>query len=366
MSIDLATIKENNIENESTTVQNSSTYLNTLYDLLSKKIQPSKKLEKIATDEVYVPKYDEAYFLLKYNYNISQLKLFAKEYKLKVSGNKTQLVSRIYVYLFLSYSAIKMQKRMRGTLQRKYNLYHGPAYKNRALCTNNIDFLSMSDIKEIPNEQFFSFKDDDGFIYGFDILSLYNLIYKCNGAVKNPFNMQPISTKTIENFRSLLRLSRVLKINISTQLSDISKEVSNKKSVELKALTIFQNIDALGNYSDSQWFLSLNRNQLIKFTRELVDIWCYRAPISMETKRAICPPLGNPFSKMPNYNFLQTIDNIDDVRKHILDILEKLVNSGIDKDSKCLGAYYVLGALTLVNSDAATSLPWLYQAVCYI
>jgi hypothetical protein len=42
------------------------------------------------------------------------------------------------------------------------------------------------------------------------------------------------------------------------------------------------------------------------------------------------------------------------------------VNSGIDRDNKCLGAYYVLGALTLVSEDAATSLPWLYQAVCYM
>ena len=136
--------------------------------------------------------------------------------------------------------------------------------------------------------------------------------------------------------------------------------------MELRALSLFQNIDALGNYSNAQWFNSLNRIQLIKFTRELVDIWCYRAPLTMETKRSICPPLGNPFSRLPNYNILQNMESIDDVRKYILDILEKFVNSGIDKDSKCLGAYYVLGALTLVNNDAATSLPWLYQALCYI
>jgi hypothetical protein len=46
-------------------------------------------------------------------------------------------------------------------------------------------------------------------------------------------------------------------------------------------------------------------------------------------------------------------------------VLENLVNIGTDKDSKALGAYYVLGALTLVNSDAATSLPWLFQSVNY-
>ena len=49
----------------------------------------------------------------------------------------------------------------------------------------------------------------------------------------------------------------------------------------------------------------------------------------------------------------------------ILEILETLVNSGVDRDSKSLGAYYVLGALTLVNESAATSLPWLFQSVSY-
>jgi hypothetical protein len=43
-----------------------------------------------------------------------------------------------------------------------------------------------------------------------------------------------------------------------------------------------------------------------------------------------------------------------------------MVNCGIDKDSKTLGAYYVLGGLTLVNPAAAIALPWLYQSVLYV
>jgi putative alpha-1,2-mannosidase len=46
--------------------------------------------------------------------------------------------------------------------------------------------------------------------------------------------------------------------------------------------------------------------------------------------------------------------------------MEKLVNSGINNDNKCLGAYYVLSALTLVNNDAATSLYWLYEAAYHM
>jgi hypothetical protein len=76
--------------------------------------------------------------------------------------------------------------------------------------------------------------------------------------------------------------------------------------------------------------------------------------------------MGNPFTRMPNYNILHNTDNLDFIRNHILEIIDKFVNNGIDKDSKCLGAYYVLGALTLVNHEAATAMPWLYQAFAYV
>lgn len=345
---------------------NNTDILLELYDNILKTIEPSRKLEKIDTNNIYIPKFCEFNFFLKYNYNLSQLKNISKVYKLKVTGNKSQLTTRIYSYLYLSHSVVKIQKIMRGCLQRKYMYFHGPAVKNRGLCINNTDFFSMEDVTEISYTQFFSFKDDEGFIYGFDILSFYNLIYKCNGIVKNPFNTKLISEDKIKDFRSLLRLSKVLNIIVLTEISDINKEISEKKSLELRALSLFQNIDALGNYSNSMWFLSLNRQQLLKFTKELIDIWSYRALLTMETKRSICPPLGNPFSKLPSYHILQTLESIDTLRKIILEFLEKMVNSGIDKDSKCLGAYYILGAMTLVNNDAATSLPWLYQAVCYM
>ena len=102
--------------------------------------------------------------------------MIAKHYKLKITGNKNQLNSRIYYHLYLSYFALKIQKQLRGYFQRQYNKCHGPAYLDRSLCTNKCDFYTMDDIKDIPLEQFFSYMDNDNFIYGFDILSIYNLI----------------------------------------------------------------------------------------------------------------------------------------------------------------------------------------------
>ena len=98
--------------------------------------------------------------------------------------------------------------------------------------------------------------------------------------------------------------------------------------------------------------------------RELIDIWTYRAELSQETKRAICPPAGNLFAVF-NYNYLNNETNINNIQNYILLFLEKLVNSGTDTSSRSLGAYYVLAALTLVNENAAITLPWLYHSVSH-
>ena len=323
-----------------------------------------EKLEKAT--EINIPTFKNYNTILEYNYNIQQLKNIAKIYKLKISGTKQELISRIYTYFYVYNFILKIQKVFRGYLQRKYIKLHGSAFKCRNLCTNTTDFLTMDELTNIPSSQFFSYEDNDNFIYGFDITSIYNLIYKTNGIIKNPYNRLPISSKTIDNLKSLIRYSKILNVEIITEIKDITKEISTKKSIELRALTLFQNIDALGNYSNSLWFMELNGASLIKFIRELYDIWAYRAPLTIETKQAICPPNGNPFRTIEPLSSLIHTNSLEHLREKILIVLEKLVNSGVDKDNKCLGAFYVLASLTLVSENAATSLPWLYQAVCYI
>jgi hypothetical protein len=322
-----------------------------------------KKQGKVENEEI--PDFKDHRDVISYNYNLNQLKIIAKYYKLKVTGNKTQLTSRIHTHLYLSFFILKIQKIARGYLQKKYNKAHGPAFMNRALCINPNDFFTMDTMSEISFEQFFSFKDDDNFIYGFDLVSIHNLMQKCDGIIKNPYNRRPLSQKVIESIKYLIKLSKLLRITISVEIKNIELVVSNEKSVELRTLTLFQNIDALGNYSDPSWFMSLNNMQLIRLLRELVDIWGYRAQLSMEIKRSICPPSGDPFNRIHSFVHLQTLENIDELRKIVLTILEKFVNSGLDREYQILGSYYVLGAITLVNTDAANSPPWLYQSLVY-
>jgi len=74
--------------------------------------------------------------------------------------------------------------------------------------------------------------------------------------------------------------------------------------------------------------------------------------------------VGDPFRNL-SLAYLHTETNMSNVQKAVLEVLEKIVNTGVNVDSKSLGSYYVLGALTLVNESTATALPWLYQSVSY-
>jgi len=348
-------------------------YMNKLVFKYEKNIRMNKKLNKMNVEDdqlsiLTIHDYDK---LTENNYNIQQLKIIAKFYRLKISGNKKELISRIYVFLFLSSYIIKIQKIFRGRLQRKFNAYFGPALNKRDICTNDTDFVTMDDLKDLPYGQFYSFKDNDGRIYGFDIASIYNLIYKNTDTINiskiggiNPYNRNKIPTFVMIDLKMIIRTSKILNIKIVLDFDTDIGNVSNAKTVEMRTLSLFQNIDALGNYSSPEWFLTLNRVQLIKFVRELSDIWNYRAQLSNETKQNICPPIGDPFRNI-NISYIMNEHDLLNIKKIILDLLEKFVNNGVDRDSKTLGAYYVLGALTLVNESAASSLPWLFQSVAY-
>ena len=347
-------------------------------------IKTRKAFIKIVDEDFNVPSYKEYNHLLTINYSVSQLKLIAKYHKMKTTGNKEHLKKRLYNYLYFSYNIINIQKIARSNLIRKYIKLHGPGFYNKTLCSNDVDFCTLDNLNNIPYNQFISFKDDNEHIYGFDVLSLYNLFMKVtknnktrtpnelNSSnnnllnVQNPFTNIFFSYNVLKQLLEYIRLSNLLKIHIDLNYDDLA-HLSINKQAEMKILTLFQRIDSLGNYTNIKWFLELDKYGLIRFIRELVDIWNYRANLSQETRREIVPPRGNPFydpfydehlnvNNLPQYNFTQ-------IRKYSIAIIDLMINKGINENSCLLGSYYVLCALTMVSSDAANTLPWLYEAV---
>ena len=98
--------------------------------------------KKISEDDFVVPDYSEWELLLQINHNTKQLRKIARFYKQKISGNKTQLINRLYNYLRLSYYTQKIQKIWKGHLRRLMNKLKGDACFHRQ-CTNSTDFLTL-------------------------------------------------------------------------------------------------------------------------------------------------------------------------------------------------------------------------------
>ena len=110
-------------------------------------------------------------------------------------------------------------------------------------------------------------------------------------------------------------------------------------------------MDMLGNYTNTNWFLSLDRPNIIRFIRSLADIWHHRAELTQQKQREICPPYGDPFRLINLYGL--TVITTSTLQRMSLSLIEKMVSTGIDQDSKYLGSSYVLCALIFFLSIIA-------------
>jgi hypothetical protein len=321
-------------------------------------LQKSNKLTKLKQkqDVVFPKNVEEHHLLVNHKYTITQLKLIAKSFSLKTIGVKTELTTRIHYYMTSYKHALKIQSAFRRFLSNKYR-----SLVRFRETVNDADFLTMEKLTDIPKTQFFSFKDNDGFIYGFDALSFYQLTI-VNKMRDNPYNRDEIQQETINDFKQLIRISKCLKLPLNTVIQE--DEITPIQAQELKIVELFQTINSLGNYANYEWFMALDTQRLLRLFKELNDIWSYRSQITESVKREICPSTGNPFRNV-RYFRMNIMSTIFVIREEILSVLENMVNLGINKDSQTLGSYYVLCAMTLVSYDASIALPWLYQSVQY-
>jgi hypothetical protein len=320
-----------------------------------------KKVDDVNIIDINYTNYNN---LIVNKFNISDLKKGLKQYKLKNTGKKSELLDRLYNFLKSSSHVIKLQRLFRGFIIRKmFKLRGSVVFKDRDKCVNKEDFLTMDSLNKISPIDFFSFEDDDKHIYGFHIMSIYNLI-KNNDHILNPYTRKELNDNIITNIYRIIKICKIMKIPIDIIIQNDNYDLSVKRKVEMRTIEIFQTINSLGNYSEPRWFLKLSKNELYKFIRELFDIWNYRANLTEQVKCNICPPRGIICSQLEK-NSIFMENNIFSLQTKILNILERLITSGIDQDFKVLGAYYVLASITLVSSEASAIMPWLYQSVYY-
>jgi len=128
---------------------------------------------------------------------------------LPIYGNKPVLIHRLKTHYQRIKSAIMIQRVFRGFLVRESENRRGPAYKNRRICNNETDFETMNPLNEIPRECFFSYRDDKGFVYGFNLFSLMSM-FKRHRRLVNPYNREDVPFHVLQNLFSLYKKTKCL------------------------------------------------------------------------------------------------------------------------------------------------------------
>lgn len=290
--------------------------------------------------------------LNQYNYTIPQLKHLCRYHHLRVGGKKSLLKERLNTHFIQHISAFKIQSYWRNSLFKKLQYYK--SMHNGKKPVNSTDFYTLDTISEIPNIYKFNILEKNH-VYCFNIFSFQQLLTK----KLNPYTREQLSLAIIERFNKHYSVLSMLGLVFKNE----DEIITNEQLLNLKVLDICQKIESVGFYVDIEWFNHLTTLQLLKYIRELYDIWNYRANLPITTKIAICPPIGNPFNNIAinNINYFDT----NKLKWATLNIIEQFIKNNMSRGDQYLGACYVLQALTLVNTNAANSLPWLYQTVIY-
>tara|TARA_R110002072_G_scaffold78126_2_gene181342 strand:- start:1826 stop:2911 length:1086 start_codon:yes stop_codon:yes gene_type:complete len=360
MSIDkyYYAINYNEIDNKFINDYNEDKYLkeSKLSNFVINNERKNDKNEKNVKTMIF-DKFKNYKYLCCVSYTVIELKNILKKFNQHITGKKIDLYKRIYLYMYLMYSCIYIQRNYRNSIITKLNYLHGPARINRNLCVNDTDFYSLDYIKDIEYQNFYSYKDDSNFIYGFDIKSIYNLLKR--NKIENPYTLKKFDQVFIDNVNNFVYLSKIANYNIDININDLYVLNYNQKLINL-----FHEIDLLGNYTNVEWFKNLNTRKKLFFLKELHDIWNYRANIDIYTKQQIYP-YGDPFLNLNLNNIYNNYYPTENFNNICINILENFILYGINSSSKSLGALYILSALTIVSKEAAESLPWLYESVSY-
>jgi len=337
------------------------------------------------------------------------LRHIAKDNKLRITGNKNTLIQRIEEHKCKIHSAVVIQGIFRGHLVRLSFRLRGPGFGKIEACNNQTDFYTLEPLSEIGIRDFYSYVDVGGFVYGFNVNSLIELM-KNRGSVVNPYNREVISGNVLGEIRTLYRVIQIvfpeysetavsavsgaamapsplsspvvsetsanviqhyspfnLQINRLMSLVDYNNRVNRmteirRKPVNQRIVDLFIEIDLLGNYTQASWFSGLSRLEYLRLYRSLYDIWSYRGNLSSGVKMRICP-LGSPFHGLfttPMHNQDICLERIQNA---CLCVFENMVYMGVDEENRKLGALHCLTGLTVVSYPARASMPWLYESI---
>ena len=337
-------------------------------------------------------------------FKIPELKVILKSHHMKISGSKQVLIDRLEDYFSKCSRIVLIQKTFRRYIVKLSLSLRGEGFKDRTKCVNDSDFYSLEPLYEIPHEYLFTFTSGK-FTYGCNIISLLHLI-KNKTLVKNPYNRENIAIEVIQDIFKLYGLIQILYgfpsdapvintkslLAIHTNINDnqriresmtpssiitnthsvISNELFLERQNKLRTMRakpiltrireLFMEIDQLGNYTQYEWFLNLERRDYIRLYRTLHDIWSFRGHLSREMKCLICI-VDDPFHELHRERVYLNDATMEVIREMCLKIFEHMVYCGVDDEYRKIGTLHALSALTIVSTGARNALSWLYESL---
>ena len=207
-------------------------------------------------------------------------------------------------------------------------------------CNNTEDFYTYDLINEIKPKYFYNYKDSNNFIWGFDIRSLIKLI---SMNYPNPYTTEIIPESVIKEVNN-----KINSLKRTSSFEDINEIIlrDRKTTIKQKAVDLFSDIELNGHSCEINWFFDLSGRRLKELYKQLEDLWNYRAQLSQDIKRSICPPDGRvfttPVSEVLHYNCKE------DLQELILHDVSKFKN-GINPSDKKLGYMYFMIGLSIVS-----------------
>jgi hypothetical protein len=301
---------------------------------------------------------------------LPQLKAVAKYNTLRVSGTKPELLNRIIDHFNKIKSAIRIQTILRRNIVIRSIKSRGIGLTDRKKCVNDIDFYTLEPLSEICYADFFSYTDTAGFTYGFDLNSL-NMMLNKQGKLINPYNREELDVPTRNIITKLIKMSesKTMPISDNEKMRNLITE-ARTKSDDVRIQELFYYIDHLGNYTQSSWFSELSIGRYRRLIVYLYELWRFKANMSNDVKSKICPYF-NPFRDglgetiTPNGVQYAVLQDIDELRRTCLTVMENMIYTGVNDDFKRIGAMHVLTVLTHVSTEARTAIPWLYESVVF-
>ncbi len=294
------------------------------------------------------------------NFKIHAIRQALQQYKLSTEGNTYTLRKRLKDYLACldKYSKdisniVKIQRFIRNNLHLFKPCKRGPGYNNPKLCVNECDFYTCETLGELDMKYFISYKDNDNFVYWFDVRSIIKLSEYSNGIV-NPFSMKPIPDKVITYAKEIA--DELKNTNNYESNEDV---LTDEQIFQNRIVDIFSKIDELDNYTNSEWFSSLSLYHLKSLYSRLYFIWKQRAELNDYQRNIIVPNykkmklLAQPIGKISAAKSQRELQIL------LLDTFEKLISSAVRKDDRVLGAMYILSALAQVSKGCADTYYWL-------